>query len=248
MCWVIPPNSPATTSVLRMASSRSVLPWSTWPITVTTGGRGTSRDSSIASSSSAALASSSMSTISTVLPSSPATSSMAASVSDWVIVTISPAMSRVFTISAGVTPSFSARSWGDAPRATRTTASPGASAWASGAGSSGVAGSSGSAAGASTSSSATAVGASACPSPPSVGRRRGSRSSVAVRGLMPGLTLPPAARNRGTASSGTVEEAVRPSYPISSREARMSLLGTPNSLASSWILTFPRSPPSMTAP
>src|SRR2546422_920441 len=40
MCWVIPPNSWATTSVLRIASSRSVLPWSTWPITVTTGGRG----------------------------------------------------------------------------------------------------------------------------------------------------------------------------------------------------------------
>src|SRR6266545_4086484 len=28
MCWVMPPNSCETTSVLRMASSRSVLPWS----------------------------------------------------------------------------------------------------------------------------------------------------------------------------------------------------------------------------
>ena len=38
MCWVMPPASPATTSVERMRSSSSVLPWSTWPMTVTTGG------------------------------------------------------------------------------------------------------------------------------------------------------------------------------------------------------------------
>ena len=41
MCWVMPPASPATTLVLRMASSSEVLPWSTWPMMVTTGGRGT---------------------------------------------------------------------------------------------------------------------------------------------------------------------------------------------------------------
>ena len=35
---MIPPASPAATSVSRIASSRLVLPWSTWPITVTTGG------------------------------------------------------------------------------------------------------------------------------------------------------------------------------------------------------------------
>src|ERR1700722_15837974 len=40
MCWVIPPASPATALGWRMRSSRSVLPWSTWPMTVTTGGRG----------------------------------------------------------------------------------------------------------------------------------------------------------------------------------------------------------------
>ena len=39
MCWVIPPASPATTSVSRIASSSDVLPWSTWPMMVTTGGR-----------------------------------------------------------------------------------------------------------------------------------------------------------------------------------------------------------------
>ena len=40
MCWVMPPASPETTLVLRIASSSEVLPWSTWPMMVTTGGRG----------------------------------------------------------------------------------------------------------------------------------------------------------------------------------------------------------------
>ena len=35
----MPPNSPSVTLVWRIASSSEVLPWSTWPITVTTGGR-----------------------------------------------------------------------------------------------------------------------------------------------------------------------------------------------------------------
>jgi hypothetical protein len=41
MCWVIPPASPAATVVSRIASRSDVLPWSTWPMTVTTGARGT---------------------------------------------------------------------------------------------------------------------------------------------------------------------------------------------------------------
>ena len=40
MCCVMPPASPDTTLALRMASSSEVLPWSTWPMMVTTGGRG----------------------------------------------------------------------------------------------------------------------------------------------------------------------------------------------------------------
>ena len=40
MCCVMPPASPAATPVWRIASSSEVLPWSTWPMTVTTGGRG----------------------------------------------------------------------------------------------------------------------------------------------------------------------------------------------------------------
>ena len=54
MCWVMPPNSPATTSVSRIASRSLVLPWSTWPITVTTGGRVTSFASSMSSTRSSA--------------------------------------------------------------------------------------------------------------------------------------------------------------------------------------------------
>ncbi len=40
MCWVMPPASPATTLAWRIASSSDVLPWSTWPMIVTIGGRG----------------------------------------------------------------------------------------------------------------------------------------------------------------------------------------------------------------
>ena len=40
MCWVIPPASPAATCVSRIASRSEVLPWSTWPMTVITGARG----------------------------------------------------------------------------------------------------------------------------------------------------------------------------------------------------------------
>ncbi len=41
MCCVMPPASPAATLALRMTSSSEVFPWSTWPMTVTTGARGT---------------------------------------------------------------------------------------------------------------------------------------------------------------------------------------------------------------
>ena len=41
MCCVIPPASPAATAVWRIASRSEVLPWSTWPMTVITGARGT---------------------------------------------------------------------------------------------------------------------------------------------------------------------------------------------------------------
>ena len=40
MCWVMAPLSPSATLVSLIASKSLVLPWSTWPITTTTGGRG----------------------------------------------------------------------------------------------------------------------------------------------------------------------------------------------------------------
>ena len=40
ICWVIPPASDWVTCVFLIESSKEVLPWSTWPITVTTGGLG----------------------------------------------------------------------------------------------------------------------------------------------------------------------------------------------------------------
>ncbi len=49
MCWVMPPRSPDATSVVRIASRRLVLPWSTWPMTVTIGARGWRRDGSSSS-------------------------------------------------------------------------------------------------------------------------------------------------------------------------------------------------------
>ena len=43
MCCVMPPASDAATAVCLRLSSRVVLPWSTCPITATTGGRGLMR-------------------------------------------------------------------------------------------------------------------------------------------------------------------------------------------------------------
>ncbi len=57
MCWVIPPRSPAATSVVRIASSRLVLPWSTWPITVTIGARGWRSEASSSSNRTSLVAS-----------------------------------------------------------------------------------------------------------------------------------------------------------------------------------------------
>ena len=73
MCWVMPPASPAATLVERMASSSEVLPWSTWPITVTTGARGASVAGSSATSNTPSSTSASATRL-TVWPSSSAIS------------------------------------------------------------------------------------------------------------------------------------------------------------------------------
>ncbi len=71
MCWVMPPASPAATSVSRIASSSEVLPWSTWPMIVTTGGRST-RSSSASSNTGSTSTSSAAWTISICLSNSSA--------------------------------------------------------------------------------------------------------------------------------------------------------------------------------
>ena len=119
MCWVMPPASPAATCVCRMASSSDVLPWSTWPMIVTTGGRawsvsGASSNVTSSASSSAAWR------ISISRSSAVPISSTASSLSDWVICTMSPASIISVMILAGETPSFSARSLTVIPDGTLT--------------------------------------------------------------------------------------------------------------------------------
>ena len=119
MCCVMPPASPAATSVERMASSSDVLPWSTCPMTATTGARAT-RSSSESSNSSGRSASSSACTMLTVRSSSAAISSIASSESDCVIVAISPRPMSVLMIWAVEMSSSSARSLTVAPEGTST--------------------------------------------------------------------------------------------------------------------------------
>ena len=109
MCWVIPPASPAATSVFRIASSSEVLPWSTWPMIVTTGGRSTSSSSGSSNTGSATVSSSEWTT-STFLPSSAASTWIASSDSVVVSVFISPSAISCFMTSGTGTSRYSATS------------------------------------------------------------------------------------------------------------------------------------------
>ena len=109
MCWVMPPASPAATSVSRIASSSDVLPWSTWPMIVTTGGRG-SRSSAASSNSGSASASSAALTISIFLSNSSARTWTASSDSVCVSVAISPSCISFLITSGIATPRYSATS------------------------------------------------------------------------------------------------------------------------------------------
>ena len=120
MCWVIPPASPATTSVSRMASSRDVFPWSTWPMIVTTGGRST-RSSSASSNTGSASTSSAAWTISISLRNSSASTPIASSESVWVSVAISPRLISFLITSGTGTPSDSAASLTVEPELMRMT-------------------------------------------------------------------------------------------------------------------------------
>ena len=104
MCCVIPPASVSTTLALRIASSSVVLPWSTWPMIVTTGGRGT-RSSGSSSTTSGSASSSPACLIVTSRLSSAASSSTSSSVSDCVAVFRAPRPMRILMMSCIPTPS-----------------------------------------------------------------------------------------------------------------------------------------------
>ena len=99
MCCVMPPASPAATSVSRMASSSDVFPWSTWPMMVITGGRSIS-SSSVSSKAGSSSTSSAAEWIVTFLSNASASTSMASSESVCVSVAISPS-SMSFLMTSG---------------------------------------------------------------------------------------------------------------------------------------------------
>src|SRR4051794_32022570 len=109
MCWVIPPASPATTAVSRIASSSVVLPWSTWPMIVTTGGRSSSTSSASSKTSGSSSSSPTWRTV-TSRPTSAAISSTDSSARDCVIWTISPRPIMILMICAAGMPSACERS------------------------------------------------------------------------------------------------------------------------------------------
>jgi len=119
MCWVMPPASPAATSVVRIASSNEVLPWSTWPMIVTTGGRST-RSSSASSNVGSTSTSSAAWTISIFFSNSSASTWIASSDSVCVSVAISPRVISFLITSGTGTPRYSATSLTVEPELTRT--------------------------------------------------------------------------------------------------------------------------------
>ena len=87
MCCVMPPNSCSVTRVFRMVSRSDVFPWSTCPMTVTTGGRSWSWLGSIASSTRSR---SSADRMSASKPNRTATAFTLSASSGWLIVAITP--------------------------------------------------------------------------------------------------------------------------------------------------------------
>ncbi len=114
MCWVMPPASPAATSVWRIASSSEVLPWSTWPMIVTTGGR-SFRSAASSSASGASISSSAAVTISILRSNFLAIASTDSSGRVCVRVAISPPSISALITSALPRPRLSATSRTVAP-------------------------------------------------------------------------------------------------------------------------------------
>ena len=101
MCCVIPPASRSITFVLRIASRREVFPWSTCPMTHTTGGRFTIVLSSSSSSFNNSSITSTTSSFSTRHSNSIAISSAVSKSTSWFTVTILPCMNNFLTITDG---------------------------------------------------------------------------------------------------------------------------------------------------
>ena len=119
MCCVIPPASVSTTRAERIASSSVVLPWSTWPMIVTTGGRST-RSSGASSNSSRISSSSAACRIVISRSISAAISSTSSSDSDCVTVFGVPIFIRILMISGTFWPSACERFWTVIPDSTVT--------------------------------------------------------------------------------------------------------------------------------
>ena len=100
MCCVIPPASPSITLVFLIASSKEVLPWSTCPITTTTGGRGF-KSSSLSSESSNRMSSSlTCSFLTAVTPNASANKYAVSKSKSWFIFAIIPRSNNFLITSA----------------------------------------------------------------------------------------------------------------------------------------------------
>ncbi len=110
MCCVMPPASPLATRVRRIVSSSDVLPWSTWPITVTTGGRGTAFITGACSVSTSNASGSSSFAAFALWPISSTTIIAVSWSITWLIVTIEPSFISALMTSAAFTDILCARS------------------------------------------------------------------------------------------------------------------------------------------
>src|SRR5262245_30726891 len=132
---------------------------------------------------------------------------------------MSPAMKRIFTISAGDRSVFSARIWGVEPRTTWSSGPDGAGGGVGAGAAAGLGAGAGAAAAAGATSASGAVagaaGSGAAAFGFGLGVARGfGGGSITWRGLAAFVALPPEARRRGTRSSGTLDEADFPVTPI----------------------------------
>ncbi len=90
MCWVIPPDSVEITLLDLMRSSRAVLPWSTWPMMVTTGGLSSASPSPAETLASSSLSAPNSATSLILKPCSSATRAIVSVSSLWLAVAMTP--------------------------------------------------------------------------------------------------------------------------------------------------------------